>query len=73
VAVKAEASRPEFCRESNIEGRKQREDGICRESGARRPEDQKPGSTNCKKNVEFQPKPPGILEKFLVYPKNKNP
>ena len=38
VAVKAEASRPEFCRESNIEGRKQREDGICRESGARRPE-----------------------------------
>ena len=73
VAVKAEASRPEFCRESNIEGRKQRKDGICRESGARRPEDQKPGSTNCKKNVEFQPKPPGILEKFLVYPKNKNP
>ena len=34
---------------------------------------QKPGGTNCKKNVEFQPKPPGILEKFLVYPKNRNP
>ena len=73
VAVKAGASRPEFCRESDIKGRKQRKDGICRESGARRPEDQKSRGHQLQKKCGIPPEATRHLRKISSIPEEQKP